>query len=125
MTIFESTRGSLLTFISGDAGLGNVGEKQYNEYYGKNTQSNKQCRSGIADLCLTDVTDHSTYQDGYSRCSQRVADTTELNELVTLVATAAQRVEHRVNNAVKHTHAETGNESTHQVNRETLNTFPT
>ena len=90
-----------------------------NERNGEYGQRNQQQRTDIRHRrVLRNGTDHRTGQQRSQRGYQRVACTTGLNQLITTVTTATQRVQHRVNNGVEHTYAETADERAQQVHEQ-------
>ena len=79
--------------------------------------SNEEERRHIGHGCfVSHCTYEGTYQQRSQRSCQRVQGSTCLNELVTFVSTTAKEVQHGVYYSVKHTYAETANESAKQIN---------
>ena len=58
---------------------------------------------------------YSTYEKRSQCTRQRVKSSTSLNQLVTFVTTATEKVQHRVYHCVKHTNAETADKCTKQI----------
>ena len=75
------------------------------ERQSENAHRDEERRIGIGDLgVLRNVTDEITHEHGHDRGAQGVAGSAPLDELVTLVSTTTESVEHRVHNRVEHTH---------------------
>ena len=66
------------------------------------------------------LTDDSTHQHRRQRARQRVQRAAHHIQLVTAVAAATQQVQHRVNDRIEHTHAETADESAGQIDIEAI-----
>ena len=119
MAILASTLDECpLAFLLLLCGLLNLSEEDDDECYGKDSKGNHQGRGGVGNLSLGGITDQSTHEDVAAYGSRAVEHTTELDQLVTLVAATTEGVKHRVDNAVEDTHAEAGDESTDEVNGE-------
>ena len=86
------------------------------ECHGEYTHSDEQQRGHIRH---GGVGRHGSYQNAHQQRSEGAGEgvqgSTNLDELVTTVAAAAQDVEHRVHYGVEHAHAETADEGTQQV----------
>ena len=93
----------------------NLSEKDYDECYNEDSKGNHKRWSSVRDLCLCSIADKSTHDDVNSNSCCRVEHTTYLDKLVTGVTATTKKVKHRVNNGVEHTHAETCNERTNQI----------
>ena len=67
---------------------------------------------------LGGITNEGSHDDIDSDSGCRVEHTTGLDELVASVATASEEVEHGVYHGVKHTHAGSGDECSHEIDCE-------
>ena len=86
---------------------------------GEYGHTDEQERSHIAHTrVLGDGTYEDTSQQRGQRTRQRVHRTTDLNQLVTLVATTSEKVQHRVDDGVQHTDAETADECSEQIDQQ-------
>ena len=99
-------------------GFVNLGEEDYDKCDCEDSQSNPQSGSSIGNLGFRSISNESTHQDVASHSSRAVEHATYLNQLVALVATTTEEVQHRVDNTVQDTHGQTCDESTKQVNAE-------
>ena len=99
--------------------LGNVDHVEHDEYHGEDAHCDPQCGSCVADRGVGRVAHQVTHQHRNDGRGNRVERTAELDQLVTLLAAAAERIEHRVDDGVEHTHREARDECADQVNRET------
>ena len=97
----------------------NMRGRDDDERQSENAHRDEERRIGIGDLgVLRNVTDEITHEHGHDRGAQGVAGSAPLDELVTLVSTTTESVEHRVHNRVEHTHRESGDERAEDVDRE-------
>ena len=104
-----------------DMRFGDVGEEYNQESHHEDNHCGEHGRSRIGNgggACLT--TDEVTQENRCDSTADRVARTTELNQLVTALATTTEGVEHRVDHDIEEAHGETGNEGTEDINTETL-----
>ena len=103
--------GSLFGFV-------NLGEEYNDESDSKDSEGNPQSGSCVSNLGFRSIGNERTHQNVAGNSSRAVEHTTNLNELVALVAATAEKVQHGVDNAVQDTHCQTSDESTEQVNAE-------
>ena len=94
----------------------NLREKDDDECHHKNTEGNHQCRCSICDFGFRHITNECSHQDIDCHGGRTVKYTSDLDELVSFIATTAKDVEHRVYHSVQHAHAKTGDERTCKVN---------
>ena len=110
-----------LLFGSLHVRLGNLGEPDDEECDGEDCHCNDHHGSSLGHGCICDAAaDEPTYEDRSDGAAGGVAGAAPLDELVALVAAAAQSVEHRVHNEVEHAHREAGNEGAEHIHAETL-----
>lgn len=97
--------------------LGNVGKGYDYECNCEDCHCDYHYGSGLGNRCIGYC---AAYEPAYEYrgdgSADRVAGTSELDELVTLVSAAAQSVEHRIDYNIEHTHCETCNECSGNVN---------
>ncbi len=97
-------------------GLLDLGEADHDEGDHEDGEGDHEGGGGVGDLSLGHITDEGTHEDVAGNGSRRVEHAAELDELIAFVAATAEDVEHGVDNAVEDTHAETGDESTDEIN---------
>ena len=88
---------------------------------GEDSHGDNHHRSGLGNGSVLDAAAYEpTDKDRSEGCTDGVAGATPLDQLVTLVATATQGVEHRVDDDVEHAHRETCDECAEHIDREGL-----
>ena len=96
-------------------GLFDLGEEDDDESYHEDGQGNHQGRSGIGNLGLGGIADECTHDDIDCHSCSGVEYAAGLDELVALVATTAEEVEHGVHDRVEDAHAAAGDEGTDEI----------
>ena len=113
----ESPRATLVHhFVRYRLWLGQRGETNHDIYERKYSHRDIEHDVDIIDfLAFQRLAYDSTYQHRCQRTGERVERTADQVQLVTLVATTAQQVEHRVGDGIEHTYAEAAYQCAAQV----------
>ena len=97
--------------------LGDLHQGNDDESDGEYGHGDEEQRSHVGHRGLvSDGTDEDTHEERGEGSGEGIHGTTDLDVLVALVATAAEDVQHRVDNGVEHTDAEAADECTEEVN---------
>ena len=99
----------------GALGLVDFGEEDHNESDDEDAHGDEERGCCVGNCSLSSLTDERTHEDVDSNGSSAVEHATDLDELVALVSASAEDVKHGVYNSVKHAHAETADECSHEI----------
>ena len=117
----DTLQGDIGRSLFGFLVFGYLGEQDNHECQSKDGQSGIHERESVANLGIHNTGDEETGDNDDRSATKGVESAAELDELVALVATTAQTVEHGVDNSVEQAHTETGNEGTDEIYGETAN----